>query len=206
MNAAAAGFCVLFVLADNGLAGQRDRAYEAMKESAVRSLVRRAQAATAGDATDLVLALDKDVRARWGDFESFPVSIVKREDLTVTLTTPFMGFRRALVEHLRMRQPLDEVRWVENVVIAVSPERLAAPDIERLIVERDGQTVTSVQSRLRPMTFTNGHGETATIHAGELHFPAWAVAPGAAVVVRATTKDGTEFVREIPESELRRLR
>jgi hypothetical protein len=206
MTAAVAIASLTFGFAGNGLADQPGRSPEAMKESAVRSLVRRAQATTAGDATDLVLALDKEIRARWGDFESFPISIVKREDLTVTLTTPFMGFRRALVEHLRLRQPLDEVPWVGYVVIAVSPERLEAPDIERLVLERDGRIVAPVQNRLRSMSFTNGRGETATIHAGELYFPIWTVASGAVVIVRATTRDGTEFTCEIPESELRRLR
>jgi hypothetical protein len=206
LTAAVTTIGLVCACADNGLADQPGRSPEPMKESAVRSLVRRAQTTTAGDATDLVLALDKEIRVRWGDFESFPISIVRREDLAVTLTTPFMGFRRALVEHLRLRQPLGEVPWVGYVVIAVSPERLEAPDIERLVIERDGRIVAPVQNRLRPMSFTNGRGETATIHAGELYFPTWTVASGAVVTVRATTRDGTELTREITDSELRRLR
>jgi hypothetical protein len=38
----------------------------------------------------MLLALDRRFRARWGDFESFPVSIVRREDLTITLSTPYL--------------------------------------------------------------------------------------------------------------------
>jgi hypothetical protein len=179
---------------------------DVVAEAAVRALVRQAQAKASGDPTELVLALDRAVRARWGDFESFPLSIVRREDLVITLTTPFMGFRRALAEHLRMRQPLRDVTWVATVVIVVSPERLEAPDIERLVVERDGRAIGPLKDLLRPMTYTNGRDEKAVIHSGELHFPVSAFAPGATVTIRAVPKDGAEFVFTLQDSQLRPLR
>jgi len=43
-----------------------------------------------GDGNTLVLGLDRRFRERWGDFESFPVSITKRDDITIVLTMPYM--------------------------------------------------------------------------------------------------------------------
>jgi hypothetical protein len=63
---------------------------EPMTAARVRALTREAAAEARGDKNEMVLALDRRFRARWGDFESFPVSIVRREDLTITLSTPYL--------------------------------------------------------------------------------------------------------------------
>jgi hypothetical protein len=76
-----------------------------MTATTIRALTKEAQAEGRGDNNAIVLALDKRVRARWGDFESFPISIVRRQDITIYLATPYMSYRRALIERLRMREP-----------------------------------------------------------------------------------------------------
>jgi hypothetical protein len=78
--------------------------------SAVRMLTRQAQSEAKGDHNAVVLALDKRVRAGWGDFESFPVSIVRRQDITISLATPYMSYRSALIAHLRMRVTFDDAQ------------------------------------------------------------------------------------------------
>src|SRR6185503_9222396 len=81
---------------------------EPLTASRVRALAIEAEAEGKGDKTEIVLALDRKFRQHWGDFESFPISILKREDLTIVLSLPFMTYRRTLVEYLRMEKPLAE--------------------------------------------------------------------------------------------------
>ena len=54
---------------------------------------------------------------RFGDFESFPITIVKREDLSIVLSTPFMTYRRTLAEYLRMGDPLARIPWIPSAVV-----------------------------------------------------------------------------------------
>jgi len=179
---------------------------EAMTAAAVRALTKEAESAARGDKSEVVLGLDTRVRAKLGDFESFPVTIVRREDLSIILSTPFMTYRRALAEYLRMEDSLDRIPWIPTAVIAVSPSRLQAPDIVRVVVERNGQPVQPTENLLKPMAFTNGSGESATIHAGEVRFPMSAFAPGATVKITAVPAAGDSFTYELDDSQLGTLK
>jgi hypothetical protein len=174
--------------------------------AAVRTFTRAAQGEGKGDSSAIVLALDNRVRARWGDFESFPVSLVRRQDLTVFLTTPYMSYRRALIEHLRMREALTAIPWIGTAVVSVNPERIEAPDITRVTVTRDGRDVPPARTLLRPMQFSNGSGESATLHAGEVHFPLTAFAPGTAVSVTVHPATGEPFIANLEDGQLRLLK
>jgi hypothetical protein len=177
-----------------------------MTSARIRALTRDAQARAGSDTTEMVLALDASVRARWGDFESFPLSIVRREDLSVVLTTPYMTYRRTLVNYLRIARPHEDIPWVAAAVIAVEPERIDAPDITRVVVERGGKTVPPLENLLRPMTYMNGNGEQALIHGGEVRFPLSAFTPGSPVTMSAIPRAGAALVMTLNDEQLRTLK
>ena len=199
----AAWLGLIAVAATADLVGQRR---EPMTAAAVRALAREAEAEGRGDKNEIVMALDKRVRARWGDFESFPVTIVRREDVSIVLSTPFMTYRRALAEYLRMEDPLARIPWIPTAVVTVSPIQLGAPDITEVVVERGGKAVAPSENLLKPLSFTNGSGDTAVIHAGEVRFPMSALAPGATVTVTAVPKTGASFTYTLDESQLQTLK
>jgi hypothetical protein len=186
-----------------GVSAQRP---EPVTESRVRALAREAEREARGDKTEIVLALDEKFRARFGDFESFPITMVRREDLSIVLSTPFMSYRRALAEYLRMGDPLAKIPWSPAAVINVGPMQLGAPDITGLVVERDGKAVPPLENALKPMTFTNGSGESAVIHAGDVRYPMSAFAPGAVVRIVATPRTGEPFTLTLEESQLQTLK
>jgi hypothetical protein len=169
-------------------------------------MTRDAQAEGKGDSSAIVLALDKRVRARWGDFETFPVSIVRRQDLTIYLATPYMAYRRAVIEHLRMREALTAVPWTGAAVISVSPERIDAPDVTGVTVTRDGREIKPLRSQLRPMQFSDGTGNSASLHAGEVHFPMAAFSPGGVVVISVSSASSEPFVATLQDDQLRLLK
>jgi hypothetical protein len=183
------------------LAAQAQRR-EPMTAPAIRAMTKEAEAEARGDKNEVVLGLDRRVRERWGDFESFPVTIVRREDLSVVLSTPFMSYRRALAEFLRMGDALAKIPWIPTAVVTISPSRLESPDIVRVVVERNGKAVPAAENLLKPMKFTNGTGDAATIHAGEVRFPMSAFAPGAAVTIAAVPASGASFTYELDDSQL----
>jgi len=179
---------------------------EPITAARVRSLTRQAEAQSKGDGNALVLALDRRVRLTWGDFESYPVSIVKREDITITLTAPYMRYRQTLGDYLRIRRSIADIEWIDAAIVHVSPERLEAPDIKTVTVARNGTTVAPLRNALTPMNFIDGNGKSAAIHAGDVRFPVEAFAPGATVVVSALADIGTAFVLTLTGEQLRTLK
>lgn len=197
---------VLLAVAAAAPIGLHARKMEPMTAARVRALTREAAAEARGDKNGIVLALDRRFRARWGDFESFPVSIVRREDLTITLSAPYMTYRRALADCLRMGDSLTRIPWLEAGVVTVSPDRIEAPDITQVVVERGGKAVPPLESLLKAMSFTNGSGESAVIHAGNVRFPMSAFAPGATVKLTAIPAAGAGFVFTLDASLLGTLK
>jgi hypothetical protein len=193
---------VIACLATEPAVDAQSQRREPMTASSVRSMTKQAEAEARGDKNEIVLALDRRVRERWGDFESFPITIVRREDLSIVLSTPFMSYRRALAEYLRMGDALDRIPWIPSAVVSISPSRLDSPDIIRVVLERNGKAVPPSEMLLKPMTFTNGSGDSATIHAGEVRFPMSAFAPGATVTIAAVPARGESFTYELDESQL----
>ena len=178
----------------------------AITEARVRSFAQQAEKESRGDATTLVLALDRRVRETWGDLETFPLSIVRREDLLVTLSTPYLSYRRAVIDVLRTKRPIATVPWTDAAVVSVSPARLGAPDIDSVVLSRDGREVPPTRNTLRAMTFTNGAGDQGVLHAGDVHFPPAALAPGAQVTLTVRPRDGEPFVYAFSETELASLK
>jgi hypothetical protein len=117
-----------------------------------------------------------------------------------------MTYRRTLAEYLRMGDPLARIPWIPTAVINVSPMQLGAPDITRVVVERDGKPVPPRDHALKPMTFTNGSGDSAVIHAGDVKYSMSAFAPGATVSIRAVPSAGEPFTMTLDEGQLQTLR
>ena len=200
--------CCLVLVALSVLPALAQR-FEPMSQSAVRAMTRDAVKNAEGDTDLVVLDLDRRVRARWGGFESFPIRVAARDDLSITLSTPFMNYRKALIEHLLMRQPTDRLPWIESAIVSVAPERLEAPDITAITLRRDGAAVpplTGTRNPVRPMTFQNGQNRTAVIHSGDVHFPMKAFEPGATVTITASPREGEPMTLTLEGDRLRELR
>jgi len=179
---------------------------EVLAEAPVRDLARQAAREAKGEPTELVLALDRRVRERWGDFESFPLTIVQTDDLLVALSAPYMAFRNSLIDMLRSGRSIDRAVWANLVTVAITPRRLDAQDIESVAVTRNNQEIEPIRNALRRMRFSNGTGEDRMIHAGDISFPPAAFSPGGTVVLTLKPRGTDPIVRSFTDDELRRLR
>jgi hypothetical protein len=200
---AAIGAVLISALASASTSGQTR---EPITESRVRELARQAARDRRGDPTEIVLALDQRVRERWGDFESFPLTIVGGEDLLVTVTAPYMSFRNSLVDMLRSGRPIEGAMWTNMVLVAISPRRLGAADIESVGVSRNDRPVAPIRNALRPMRFSSGTGEEGVLHAGDVGFPPSAFAPGATVVMTLMPKGADPLIHRFTDDELSALK
>jgi hypothetical protein len=128
------------------------------------------------------------------------------EALTVAAFFPYGTYRSGISEAIRKRESLDSVSVPHAVNIAVTPKRIDAPDIVKVIVERDGVEVVPISSSLAPTVMTTRIGAKRAIHAGAVLFPCSAFAPGATVVVTAIPESGTNMVLTLSQKQLERLK
>src|SRR5262245_8039091 len=182
------------------------QAREAIQESRVRDQARQAVRTGRGDPTDIVLELDKRVRERWGDFESFPLTIVHDDDLLVSVAAPYMSYRKSLIDMLRSGRPIDQAVWSNMIVVEITPIRLGAADIASIELTRAGRAVAPIKHTVRAMRFSNGTGEERLIHAGEVGFAPSASSPGAAVVLTLSPQAADPIIHTFSNSELETLR
>jgi len=179
---------------------------EAVSEARVRDFVRQAAREAKNNPTETILDLDRRVRDRWGDFESFPLSILRNEDVLVAVTAPYLSFRNSLVDMLRSGRSISQAVWTNMVTVTITPRRLGAPDIDSVVVTRNNQMVAPTRNALRPMRFSSGSGEEGVLHAGDLGFAPSAFAPGGAVVMRLTRRDADSIVHVFSDDELNTLK
>jgi hypothetical protein len=88
-------------------------------------------------------------------------------------------------------------------MIAVAPSGIHAPDIVRVIVERDGKVVAATLNTLKPTAMTTRMGAKAVIRSGVIHFNCQAFVQGAIVTVIAIPESGANLERIYSSRELR---
>src|SRR4029077_20144788 len=118
----------------------------------------------------------------------------------------YYTFRLGLLEALRKKEPLGEGVVPLGVSVVVSPSRIDAPDIEKILVDRDPRPVTPIASSLKPTELVTAMGARRMLHAGTVMFPCSAFAPGAFVVITAIPASGENLVKVMQPEELRTLK
>jgi hypothetical protein len=74
--------------------------------------------------------------------------------LSVYLQSPYWAYRTGVAEASRKREALSSVYIPPGVQVQISPSTIDAPDIMKLVLERDGKEVVPIANELKPATFT----------------------------------------------------
>jgi len=158
--------------------------------------------AAIADNNDFIRAFDAAFGLNSGALMWQQVHMVERSDgVTLGWSLPFPQLREDLLDALRKRQPVDAIQARTTSTVYVLPTTINAQNIERIIVERDGQEVPPIASRLKATTMSTALGATVTVNAGEVVFPCSAFAPGGRVRVIAIGAVGN-ITKDFTEAEL----
>ena len=180
-------------------------AQPAMTQDELSTFVPTAVALGGGNPQKTVDALDRFVRARWGDFDTKAIVLVPFLDISkigALAMAPYQIYRDLLGAKIRRFESTDDLVFDPRVVIAIEPAQMSAPDIVKVVVQRDGQTVEPVENRLEPKPFTNRLGASVTLHAGLVFYDAAAFAPGGKVQVILVPNVGKNIVTTLDEKRL----
>ena len=165
------------------------------------------EASKTGDGNANVLALDRKLKAAFG-YEPYAAGhmFLNNERITLAFTTSLDVYRTAFVEAMRMMEPAPPVPSETGIVVMVSPSQIDAPDIVKVVVQRDGTIVPALRIGLKPTPFETRMGAKAMLGAGEVIFPATAFMPGGRVTVTFIPRSGGNLVFQVPAHVLANLR
>jgi hypothetical protein len=134
------------------------------------------------------------------------ITVFRSDALTVDVTPPYWSYRWSVGEAIRKREPIANVDVPRGVLVDVSPWQIDAADIERIILERDGQIVVPILSTLRAKPMTTPLGVRKVLHSGSVLYPCSAFAPDADAVLTAIPDNGTNITKRFTAQELATIR
>jgi hypothetical protein len=152
--------------------------------------------------SDFVRALDAAVGVDTPFTDDHRTMVVSMTDeLSILVLLPYPTYRFGLLDALRKRESIDVVPVPDGVSIYVRPARIDAPDIVKIVVERDGKVVSPRLNLLKPTLLTTALGAKAMLHAGSVVYPCSAFDPDATVRVIAIPEIGTNIEVDLPLNE-----
>lgn len=138
-----------------------------------------------------------------------PFVLHSSAELIVNVTGPVWRYGTAVAERVRkfIAAPA-AVAWNPTYSVAIVPRQIDAPDIERVIVQRNGVQVSALNTSLKPQTMITKMGAKTTINAGVVNFPASAFTPDKSVEVKVTLIPavGSSIVHVFTNEELHSIR
>jgi hypothetical protein len=162
----------------------------------------------AGNPDRVIDALDKAVKAEWGDIEKNSIRLASYTTSFLAIATPpYAAYRLALKERIRKLEPVEDLNYDGAVVkIALAPAKMDAPDIVKIVIKRDEIIIEPIASDLSVDEFKNGFGQAVRLHSGTVTFPVGAFAPGAKVSVVMIPSVGDNIVDKLDPKQLAKFR
>lgn len=128
-----------------------------------------------------------------------------RDGASINLEFPSRLYRFLVSEALRRREPLGAITVPSVVTVNVDTDQIDGLDISKVVVERDGKTVTPISSSLRRVVKTTALGAKGVFHKGLVSYPCSAFLPGTSVVVIGIPESGDNIEITLKSDDLARL-
>jgi hypothetical protein len=135
-------------------------------------------------------------------------TVIESDDLSILASGPLFYFFYEGREKVRKFEPLTPApAWAPGIHILVQPKTINAPDIEKIVVQRNGAVIAPASTTLRVSEMTTRMGAKRMIHEGEVIFPLTAFEPGTDVHVTiiAIPSTGTNITKTFGSLDLRAI-
>lgn len=112
---------------------------------------------------------------------SGPQRVIRSDALNVSISGPLGLFFAEASERIRKFESLTPPpTWFEGIHILVQPNQIDAPDIEKIVVRRNGVVVPAIRTALRVTEMSTAMRAKRMVHSGEVVYPFGAFDPGRA--------------------------
>jgi hypothetical protein len=142
------------------------------------------------------------------DFESAITFVESSDEIDIVISGPLGRLYADISARVRKFEPLvPTAGWAAEAHISVLPDQINSPDIEKIIVQRNGKIVQPLRTTLVPRQMVTAIGAKTLIHSGVLVYPLSAFEPGAGVTVTiiAVPASGSNITRTFDSIELRAI-
>ena len=129
-----------------------------------------------------------------------------RSAITAGAYGPISGFYLSASDLIRARKPIERAVWIEGVTVLIVPSTTKAPNIERVLVTRDGKAIAPLSSSLQSTALGHDAQVQATLNSGKIVFPLSAFDPGADVRITLIPAEGNSFVTRLSRADIAMLR
>jgi hypothetical protein len=134
--------------------------------------------------------------------------VIASDALDIDVAGPVFRLMSDLRERVRKFEALvPSPAWAPEMVILVGPKQIGSPDIEKIIVQRNGEIVSPLRTTLSPRVMVTAIGAKQLIHSGTVSYPLSAFEPGAGVSVTivAIPASGANITKTFGSLDLRAL-
>lgn len=180
--------------------------FSRLRESQVRTAADLAAVAAKNDAELFESSfLEVALEMAW-DYGG--VQIVHRSDaLIIAVLGPVVKFEMAAKQRVRKFEPLAGLPWDPTVSVVVEPGQIDAPDVEKILVHRNGTIVQPLRNDLISKVLETRLGAKRTIHSGAVVFPLETFAPAVNIelIITAIPASGSNIVKRFTGNDLRRI-
>lgn len=177
-----------------------------LTEDQARKFASDAAAVAKGDPDKFDKAFRDAVRTVMPGYSAEAVFVHSLGGLDIWITGPISEFQRGARLAVRKMESVDKVEWSPDALLSVLPSRIDAPNIEKVVITRGGQTVEPIRNQLSQNEAATAMGGKVTLGAGSVSYPMSAFAPGAEVIITAIPKAGQNIVKVLKDGDLKKLR
>lgn len=177
-----------------------------LSEDQIRVMTKTARAGNGTKTADFLKALDLSVRGTLRKPTTPHIVVSFTDALMIWIESPYSSYRSSVEEQLRKMEPIEDVSWRESFRLVVYPRQIDAPDITKIVVQRDGVTVEPIDGSLESKPLETRMGAKRDIHVGALDYSCSAFAPGGTVTVTAIPESGSNIVKIIKSEVLAQYR
>lgn len=184
----------------------RGKPFNRLRESQVRTAADLAAVAAKNNAEQFENSFLEVVQGMAWDYGG--LQLVHRSDaLIIAVLGPVVKFEMAAKQRVRKFEPLTGLPWDPTVSVVVEPGQIDAPDIDKIIVQRNGTIVQPLRSDLTPKVLETRLGAKRAIHSGAVMFSLDTFAPGVDVelTITAIPASGSNIVKRFTGHDLRRI-
>jgi len=174
----------------------------AFSPAVVRGFVKDAVANSGPQDANVLLLLNAKVHERWPGIIDEPIVMAQTSAIRISLASPYLLYKTQVAEAIRKMESPTDIAYPTVVRVSVSPTTRWAPDIDRIVLERNGVIVEPLGSMLKPTELVSPLGAKTRVRAGSVFYQPSAFAPGATVRITAVTTVGSNFVANLDEFTL----
>jgi hypothetical protein len=178
-----------------------------VNEAQARNILADAAARAKNDVNIFTASFLKDVGKVAPEFAG-PKTVSRSEALSIVVSGPLGYFFAEARERVRKFEPMvPPPTWSPGIHVVVQPQQIDAPDIEKIVVQRNGALVTPARTALVPSEMVTRMNAKRMIHGGEVVYPMNAFEPGlgVSVTVIAIPASGSNIIRTFGSLELRAI-